>query len=286
MNLLEGMNQAIGYIEAHLTEKIDYGQLSKISGCSQWYLQRLFISVTDVSISEYIRRRRLTLAAFDLQNTDISVLDAALKYGYQSADAFSRAFKSLHGVTPSQARAQGIPLKAYARITFILSIKGVTAMNYRIEQKDAMKIIGVKNRVSTMNGQQMQEIPKMWDALPAEKLRQVCSLSKDNSLVGLCADMYNDGFDYWIGTLSEENCPPAYEQIEIPPCTWAVFEAVGPMRPLPNAMQEIWGRIFSEWFPNSGYKHASAPEIEYYPEGDAASPSYKCEIWIPIEKIN
>lgn len=286
MTLLEDMNKAIGYIEEHLTEKIDYGHLSKISGCSQWYLQRMFISITDVSISEYIRRRRLTLAAFDLQNTDISVLDAALKYGYQSADAFGRAFKSLHGVTPSKARAQGVPLKAYARITFILSIKGVTAMNYRIEKKEAMKVIGVKKWFSTINGQQLQEIPKMWDTFPTEKQQELLSLSKDNGLIGLCADMYNDGFDYWIGTLSDEICPEEYAQIEIPSCNWAVFEVVGPIRPLPSALQDVTGRIFSEWLPNSGYTHAYAPEVEYYPAGNPMAPDYKSEIWIPIEKIN
>ena len=103
-------------------------------------------------------------------------------------------------------------------------------------------------------------------------------------MVGLCADMYDNDFDYWIGTMTEEPCSEGFEEITIPACTWAIFEAIGVMRPLPNSLQEIWGRIYSEWLPNSGYQHAMVPEIEYYPVGDMMDPKYKCEVWIPIVK--
>ncbi|NLK95187.1 MAG: AraC family transcriptional regulator [Clostridiales bacterium] len=285
MNLLEGMNKAIDYIEENLGTKIDYDKLSRIAGCSQWYLQRMFMSITDVSISEYIRRRRLTLAAFELQNTDISVLDLALKYGYKSVDAFTRAFKAIHSVTPSKARKNGVVLKSYGPITFVLSIKGVKAMNYSIEKKGKMKIVGVKKWFSAVNGEQTKEIPKMWDEFPKEKMDFIKSFNKDNEIVGVCADMYNDGFDYWVGAITDKECPEELCEMEIPESTWAVFEVIGPIRPLPNTMQDLFGRIFSEWFPNSGYKHAEIPEIEYYSNGDCMSENYKSEIWIPVEKL-
>lgn len=285
MNLLESMNEAIGYIEKNLNDKIDYSEVAMVAGCSQWYLQRMFMSITDVSISEYIRRRRLTLAAFDLQNSDSSVLDIALKYGYQSSDAFSRAFKAMHSVTPSKSREGGVLLKSYAPITFVLSIKGVSAMNYRIEEKGKMNIVGVKKWFSTINNEQMKEIPKMWDNFHKDKMEQIKSLSETKSVVGICADMYNDGFDYWIGTITEEKCPKDMFEMEVPAATWAIFEVVGPMRPLPNTMQDIWGRIFSEWLPNSGYKHAEIPEFEYYSNGDCMAETYKSEIWIPVVKL-
>lgn len=285
MNLLEGMNKAIEYIEENITEKIDYTDVAKVVGCSQWYLQRMFMSITDVSISEYIRRRRLTLAAFDLQNSHSSILDIAIKYGYQSADAFTRAFKSMHSVTPSRSREGGILLKSYAPITFILSIKGVAAMNYRIEAKDKMRVVGIKKWFSTINGQQMQEIPKMWNEFPEEEMEQLKSLSATKEVIGLCADMYNDGFDYWIGTFTDKECPKDMHVMEIPSSHWAIFEVVGPIRPLPNTMQDIWGRIYSEWLPNSGYTHAEIPEIEYYSNGDCMSEIYKSEIWIPVVKL-
>lgn len=286
MNLLESMNQVMQYIENHLTEKIDPEMLAKTIGCSQWYLQRIFVSVTDISLSEYIRRRRLTCAAFDLQSTEAGILDIALKYGYQSPDAFTRAFKNMHGVTPSRSRELGTVLKAYAPITFVLSLKGVVAMNYRIEEKGKMRVIGKKKWFSMENGGQMQEIPKMWDELTEEECGRLMALSNDcdRKILGLCANMYNGGFDYWIGVFSEKECPDDLEEIDIEVGTWAIFEAVGPMRPLPNNLQEVTQRIFSEWFPNSGYEHAQAPEIEAYFDGDMMASDYKSEIWIPVVK--
>ena len=282
MDMLTSMNKAIDYMEEHLTGEIDFAEVARIAGYTQANLNRMFLSITDVSISEYIRRRRMTLAAGDLLDTDMSILDIALKYGYQSPDSFCRAFKAQHMVTPSQARKYGVNLTAYGKITFILSIKGVTAMNYRLEEKDAIRVVGVKKWFCVEGGQQLQEIPKMWDEFPVEKQDVLEKISKDHALVGLCADMYDNGFDYWIGTITDEPCPEGFEEINIPTCTWAVFEAVGPMRPLPNALQDITKRIFSEWLPNSGYQHAMAPEVEYYPMGDMTDKLYKCEIWIPI----
>lgn len=285
MNLLESMNEAIGYIEKNLNYKIDYSQVARVAGCSQWYLQRMFMSITDISISEYIRRRRLTLAAFDLQNSDSSVLEIALKYGYQSSDSFTRAFKAMHSVTPSKSREGGVLLKSYAPITFVLSIKGVSAMNYRIEEKGKIRVVGVKKWFSTINSEQMKEIPKMWDNFDKEKMEQIKSLSEIKSIMGICADMYNDGFDYWIGAITEKECPKDMFEMEIPASTWAIFEVIGPMRPLPNKLQDIWGRIFSEWLPNSGYKHAEIPEFECYSNGDCMGETYKSEIWIPVVKL-
>lgn len=285
MNLLESMNEAIGYIEKNLNYKIDYSEVARVAGCSQWYLQRMFMSITDISISEYIRRRRLTLAAFDLQNSDSSVLEIALKYGYQSSDSFTRAFKAMHSVTPSKSREGGVLLKSYAPITFVLSIKGVSAMNYRIEEKGKIRVVGVKKWFSTINSEQMKEIPKMWDNFDKEKMEQIKSLSEIKSIMGICADMYNDGFDYWIGAITEKECPKDMFEMEIPASTWAIFEVIGPMRPLPNKLQDIWGRIFSEWLPNSGYKHAEIPEFECYSNGDCMGETYKSEIWIPVVKL-
>ncbi len=284
MDMLESMNKAIDYIEEHLTKEIDMSVAAKTAGCSLEHLNRMFLSITDVTVTEYIRRRRMTLAAIDLQNTDMSILDIALKYGYQSPDSFGRAFKTQHSVTPSQARKYGVSLTAYGKITFILSIKGVTAMNYRLEEKEAIRVVGVKKWFCSENGQQLKEIPKMWDEFSMEKEEMLDKISMNHAMVGLCADMYDNGFDYWIGTMSDQPCPEGFEEMKIPACTWAIFEAVGPMRPTPNALQEIYGRIYSEWLPNSGYEHAQIPEIEYYPAGDFNDMKYKCEVWIPIKK--
>ncbi|MHC1747103.1 MAG: helix-turn-helix domain-containing protein [Cellulosilyticaceae bacterium] len=137
MTWLERMNSAMDYIERNLTGTIDYTQLAQIACCSVYHFQRMFSFISGVALSEYIRRRRLTMAAIELQNKNTKIIDIALKYGYESPEAFSRAFKNMHSVTPTLARNTGITLKAYPQMTFHLSIKGGFEMNYRIEEKEA-----------------------------------------------------------------------------------------------------------------------------------------------------
>lgn len=284
MNVLESMNATIEYIEEHLLEELHMPAIAGVTGLPEVDIQRTFYALTGISIVEYVRRRRLSLAGYELQMGEISVLDVALKYGYTSPDSFTRAFKQMHGMTPSAVKKGGCLLKSYGKITFVLTIKGVNAMNYKIVKKEEMHIIGFKKWFSTENDSQMTEIPKMWDAVTDEMKRRITGLSNNEGVVGLCADMYEGGFDYWIGCMSDKECPDDLEEMTIPATYWAVFEVIGSMRPLPNAMQDIWKRIYSEWLPNSGYEHAMLPEIEYYSAGDMMAEDYRSEIWIPVKK--
>ena len=284
MNLLEGMNSALEYIEDNLDGEIDYAALARIACCSQYHFQRFFVSVTDIPLSEYIRRRRLTQAALALQKTDAKVIDVALRFGYQSSDAFCRAFSLLHGVTPSKARAPGVVLKAYPRLTFTLTIKGVVALQYRIEEKEAFKIVGVKKWFSTEGQAQLQEIPKFWNTVNTDGSGDMIYSLMDVEpcgCLGICADMYDNGIDYWIAVATTKECPPNLEETVIPASTWAIFEVIGAM---PKAIQDVWSRAFSEWLPSSGYEHAKTPEIEWYGYGDMTSPTYRSEIWMPVVK--
>lgn len=279
MDTLENMKRAINYIEDNLDTEIEYVRVAQIALCSQYHFQRMFAFLIGIPLSEYIRRRRLTLAAFELQNSNEKIIDLALKYGYNSPDSFSRAFLAMHGVTPSKAREKGISLKAYPRVTFSLSIKGVVEMNYRIEQKESFNIVGVKQRFSQINGLG-ENIGKMWSETPRETISQIAELG--NGLVGVYSGMYEDNTtDYYIAAITEKDSPKTLCKLEIPSLTWAIFEITGPM---PTAMADIWGRIFSEWFPTSGYEHAEAPEVEWYSNGDMSSSDYKSEIWIPVIK--
>ena len=283
MDIIAQLNAALGYIEDNLTGDLDYAKLAETACSSQHHFQRMFAAIAAVPLSEYIRRRRLTQAALDLQGGGEKIIDIALRYGYNSPDSFTKAFKALHGIAPSQARISGVKLKAYPRIIFALSIKGVIAMDYRIEQKEAFKIVGVKEWTSLENGQNFVNIPQMWKKLPQETCAQIAALANTEltGVLGVCADMYDNGFDYWIAAVTTMDCPPELEEKEVAVQTWAVFECKGPM---PGAMQAVWGRIFSEWFPNSGYEHANAPELEWYAEGDNQAEDYRSEVWIPVVK--
>ncbi|RBN36947.1 AraC family transcriptional regulator, partial [Priestia megaterium] len=147
MDLLRNMNRALHYIEENLTNDIDFREVARLALCSEYHFKRMFSFLAGITLSEYIRRRRLTLAAFELKDSNIKVIDVAIKYNYSSPDSFTRAFQNLHGITPSEAKKNGSSLKAFPKMTFQLSIKGGNEMNYRIEEKEAFHIVGIKERV-------------------------------------------------------------------------------------------------------------------------------------------
>ena len=162
MEWLDRLNQSISYIEDNLAGEIDFKQASKIAYCSSFHFQRMFSYIANVSLAEYIRRRRMTLAAFELQNSDIKVMDLALKFGYDSPTSFSRAFQNVHGVSPSGAKSEGVTLKAHPRMTFLITIKGEVEMNYRIEKKEAFRIMGAKKHFDLNVEENFVQIPQFW----------------------------------------------------------------------------------------------------------------------------
>lgn len=281
MDTLENIRNALAYMEENLDGEIDNATVAQIAMSSPYHFQRMFAFLVGVPPAEYVRRRRLTLAAYDLQNSDEKVIDVAVKYGYSSADAFSRAFQALHGVTPTKAREKGVLLKAYPRVSFTLMLKGVQEMKYRIEEKGAFSVVGATERFSQLEGLG-ENVGKMWQNLPQETYAQLAALKDDvkDGLVGVYSEMYEDNTtDYYIGVITAKLNPENLVKLDIPAGTWAIFEITGAM---PQALAETWSRIYSEWFPTMGYEHAPAPEIEWYGEGDMSSENYKSEVWIPV----
>lgn len=284
MEWLERFNQAVGYIEENLDGTIAYEQAARIACCSVFHFQRMFAYIAEIPLSEYIRRRRMTLAAFDLQRGKMKVVDVALKYGYDSPTAFTRAFCGVHGIPPASAKAEGAALKAYPRITFKITIKGDAQMNYRIEKKDAFRIVGVKEHFEMNVEESFLKVPLFWQKTVQEGLvPSICSLMDRPpfGLLGVSTCMNGKDFDYYIAAATSLSVPEGMAEYEVPACTWAVFECVGAM---PYAIQELQRRIVSEWLPTSGYEYADAPDIEVYFEGDQQSSSYKSEVWLPIVK--
>lgn len=162
MNLLEEMNNALSYIEEQLAGEINYREAARLAMCSEYHFKRMFSFLAGIPLSEYVRRRRLTLAAFDLQHSPLRIIDIAVTYGYSSPDAFTKAFQLFHGITPSEARLNGQPLKAFPRMTFQLTVRGGNEMNYRIEEKEAFRIAGLHKRVPIVFEGVNPEIAAMW----------------------------------------------------------------------------------------------------------------------------
>jgi len=283
------MNEAMNYIEENLTNEIDFKEVARRAFCSEYHFKRMFSFLAGIPLSEYIRRRRLTLAAFELKDHQVKVIDIAMKYGYNSPDSFARAFQSLHGITPSEARNHGHLLKAYPRMTFQLTIKGGSEMNYRIEEKGAFRIVGMKKRVPIIFEGVHPEIASMWKSLDGETIDQLKKLSNVEPMGMISASTnFSEGrmeekgeLDHYIGVATTKECPDHFAQLEVPASTWAVFQAIGPF---PETMQEVWGRIYFEWFPSSNYEPIEGPEILWNENADVTSPTFKSEIWIPVVK--
>ncbi len=284
MEWLDRFNEAINYIEQRLDDEIDFEKAANIACCSTYHFQRMFSYIADIPLSEYIRRRRMSKAAIDLQSGDVKIIDIALRYGYDSPTAFNRAFQNIHGIAPSAAKTLGTTLKSFPPISLRITIKGDVEMNYKIEKKDAFKIIGVKKHYSASIEECFASVPIFWqETIKRGLIPKLCLLNncEPYGVIGLSTCMDSRNFDYFVAVASDKECPANMDEYIVPECTWAVFECIGAM---PDAMQNLQKRIVTEWLPSSGYEYANAPDIEVYFEGNQTAADYKCEAWLPIIK--
>jgi len=289
----ERINAAVDYVEANLAGDIDIEKAARIACCSSFHFRRMFYAFAGVTAAEYVRQRRMTLAAKELSTEKTKVIDAAVKYGYDSPDAFTRAFRNVHGITPMAARGPGVMLAAYPRISFITNIKGGNIMDYSIIEKPAFDIVAKARKFTTLQGENFIKIPQFWDEMMQSEngFKALMKLTQDKTgavtgagSLGICMmDEVNDKFTYAIGVEkpAAKAAPAGFEVIHMPTATWAIFESVGPM---PKAIQTVTVKIFKEWFPSTGYEHAAIPELEVYLPGNPDNQDYHCQVWIPIIK--
>ena len=294
MEWSDRMNAAIDYIEENLAGDIDFNKAANKACCSTFHFQRIFFAVNGLTPAEYARRRRLTLAARELLSSTARVINIAVKYGYESPNAFTRAFRNLHGVTPMAAREPGVTLTAFPRISFHIVLKGGDDMDYRIIEKPAFDVVGKARKFTTVNGENFIKIPQFWEEFVqdenGDKILMDLTQRKPGPVtgaieLGVCiAEKGMEEFIYAIGVEKPDKAVPVgFEVIHIPAATWAIFESIGPM---PKAIQDITVQIFQEWFPSTGYEHDAKPELEVYLPGDPDSPDYRCQVWVPIIKKN
>lgn len=289
MKWVERINDTINYIENNLDKDISYDEIEKISVCSIYNFQRMFSYIADRPLSEYIRNRRLTLAAFDILNSKDNIIDIAMKYGYTSHDSFTRAFQKFHGVLPSKVRTGTVMLKSCPKTSFQITIKGECYMNYQIEKWPALTISGIKKKVKT--DEAFQVIPKIWDTAGRDgtmkKLFELLMKAdmRPAGLLGVSVGGQwgeSEEMDYYLGVTThvdvteckEVTAPSQMDQLKLPKATWAIFKANGP---LPESVQDIYKKFYTEWLPNSGYELDDLPVIECYFQDE------RQEVWIPIK---
>jgi AraC family transcriptional regulator len=276
MEWVDRMNAVIDYVEKNLCGEISTDEVSRIIASPYAVFQRSFVQIAGVTLSEYIRRRRLTCAAYDIQNTEKRIIDIALEYGYESADAFGVAFKRLHGITPNLVRKQDVQLKFYTRLQFKLTIKGVNEMEYKVIEKPGFDVTGIRR--TTPYGGGTWAIVKSDGSL--EKMREIAGAAFVS--LGLCFGFGDDGSnDYMCGIEYGGKEIKGFDQYQYPKTTWLVFEAKGAISA--NVLANTWSRIYSEFLPQSEYQQIDLPTIEKYVDWDDKADKCKVEIMIPVK---
>ncbi|MBO0447175.1 AraC family transcriptional regulator [Enterococcus ureilyticus] len=292
MEWVTRLENSLDYIEKHLTEEIDFAHLATLACCSTYHYQRIFSYMVGVPLAVYIRRRKLSLAGVELQQ-GAKVIDVAIKYGYESPNSFARAFKNQHGITPSQAQQEGSLLTSYPRIKFHITIKGDVEMEYRIETKEAFRIIGAKKALSADIEENFKETPLFWQQvgmdgtlnnlipLMTQEPRGVMGISVGFEAAPTDKNNFSssEGTSYYIAVASDQPAPDTLEEYTIPAFTWAVFSGHGAM---PHAIQELEKQIVTDWLPSSGYEYANGPDIELYLDANLSNASF--EVWLPVIK--
>ncbi len=299
MDWITGIQNAINYIEDHLTEEIDYEQVARSSFSSSFHFQRVFSILCGMTLGEYIRLRRLTLAGTELATTGARVIDVAAKYGYESPESFTKAFQKFHGITPSQARTDGAMLRSFSRLSIKISLEGGTTMNYRIEEKPQMLLTGFKKRfVGDPNDKQDQDhyfacdtrvLQYILDGMSGEHILTYQILTNfdaegyDFYIAQKLPKWALEDFDEDLGEMAKQ-----FEHIPIPAGQYLVCETERCQFPT-NLVDDLRRRAVTEWLPSSGYVLRDAPELGlihwFWEEGnEKLNNSRYCEIWLPIEK--
>jgi len=297
MDWITGIQNAINYIEDHITGELDYTQIARESFSSPFHFQRVFSILCGYTLGEYIRNRRLTLAGLELANTREKVIDVAYKYGYDSPESFAKAFQKFHGMTPSQARGGGVTLKSFSRLSIKVSLEGGSIMNYRIEEKPALLLTGYKRRFTgSPNDKGLQDHNFACESRVYQYILQGMSRDHVNSYQVL-TNFEPDGYDFYfahqlpkwaladfdddLGEVAKN-----FEHLQIPAGQYLVCETERCQYPT-NLLNDLRKQAVSQWLPASGYELRNAPEIGvihwFWEEGsEKVNNSRYCELWLPI----
>ena len=277
MEWMERLNEAIAYMEEHMQEEISFEEVAKIACTSSYNFQRMFSYVTGISCQ--VRRRRRMGHSRELQQGTDKIIDIALRYQCASPTAFNRAFRSVHGIAPSQVRNAQAAVKLYPPLHFQLSIAGSRELIYRIVKKDAFRVVGVCHELEKELEKNYEVVPNLWrtaaeDGTIADLSAHIDAKEPSGLLgISMCQDLKD--WKFWIGVVSEEPLN-GYEELQLPKASWIVFQCEGTHA----SIQELERRIWTEWFPSTGYQYVNGPVMEVYLDPDPSSS--RLEMWLMI----
>ncbi|MFF0747943.1 helix-turn-helix domain-containing protein [Streptomyces sp. NPDC004267] len=297
--MLDRLNQAMEHIEGHLDGHVDVSALARITVTSEYHFRRLFSSLAGMPLSEYVRRRRLTVAGADVLAGEPTLLEIAVRYGYASGEAFARAFRAVHGVGPGEARRTGAALNSQPRLSFRLTVEGNSTMRYRIVEKEAFRVVGRKARVPLIYEGVNPHIAEHIRSIPPETMLRIAAFSDQDPegvvsvtvrLPDGVSDDLRDGIeegsdlDYYqavVTSTAAGELPGDLDVLDCPAGTWAVFENTGPF---PQALQRMWGDVAAQWIPSNPYEYRPGPEIlRTRPSKDDPAHS-DAQLWFPVTR--
>ncbi|GAA2239112.1 AraC family transcriptional regulator [Streptomyces amakusaensis] len=284
--MLERLNQAMEHIEGRLGQDLDMAEAARIAATSEYHLRRMFSALAGMPLSEYVRRRRLTLAGAEVLAGRGTLLEIAVRHGYGSGEAFARAFRAMHGIGPGEARRTGAALTSQPRMAFRLTVEGSSSMRYRVVDKAAFTVVGLKTRIPLVHTGPNRAIMDFVRRINPRTLERLEKLSdqEPHGIVSVCDGMdpgRAEGtlLDYHHGVITSAAALEGTTMLSVPAGTWAVFTASGP---IPQAIQELWRDVFTEWFPSNPYRTRTGPEIlrtRLSPEKTEAD----AELWLAVE---
>ncbi len=286
--MFKELNQVIEYIEEHLTTELSLNKISEYAGIPDHHFRKVFFYLSGLTLNEYIKNRKLSEANKDLLQGE-KVTDVALKYGYQSTDGFTRAFKKWSGFLPSEAIKKGLS-KTFPKLSFIITVKGGVPMEFRIENKPAFNFAGVSKRVPMQFEGVNNEIVKLAESITDEQKEEMHRLQnmEPYEIVNVSYDadanfLKEEGYlTHLIGVLTTENqISERLEKVPVEACTWAVFPNEGPF---PSTLQNTMAKIYAEWLPSSGYELVNAPSFSFTKMDEHKKDYAYSEIWIPVRK--
>ncbi|MFI8344407.1 GyrI-like domain-containing protein [Streptomyces sp. NPDC085639] len=287
--MISALNQLVDLVEGHLTEELDVGGLAGGLGTTEYHLRRMFSSLAGMPLSEYVRRRRMTVAAADVVRGEDDLLSIAVRYGYGSTEAFGRAFRAVHGAGPRDVRRDGGPLRTQPRLRIRLTVEGSIPMDTRLIDRPAFRLIGHAARVPLIHRGINPHIQQHVTALPQEEHLRLKALG-DTEPAGLLAvsdDVDPDGTEgseltylHGVAVSRGTRAPEDLDAIEVPDGTWAVFRTAGPH---PQALQTTWAATATEWFPSNPWRLRPGPSIVAVLDRAADFSTATCELWLPVE---
>jgi AraC family transcriptional regulator len=287
--VISALNGLVDLVEEHLTEELDVGGLARTLGTTDYHLRRMFSSLAGMPLSEYVRRRRMTVAAADVVQGRDDLLSIAVRYGYGSTEAFGRAFRAVHGAGAGEVRRDGGPLRTQPQLRFRLTVEGNTPMDTRIADRPAFRLAGHAARVPLIHQGVNPHIQQHVTALPPTEHARLKALNNTEpaGLLAVSDDLDPDRaegseltFLHGVAVSADAPVPDDLDVIEVPAGRWAVFRTAGPY---PQALQEAWAATATEWFPSNPWRLRPGPEIVAVLERSDDFTTATCELWLPVE---